>query len=108
MCVCVCLCVYIFICHPPPPIKVRQQENAQEAECAAGEELQAEEGEELQAAHHDWATALRSLGGLTAAGPLAPGPPLVHQLTPKLIFYQRKEGKKKSEDERTISDLLHE
>lgn len=37
--------------------------------------------------HHDWSTALQSLGGLTAAaGPLASCPPLVHQLAPKLIF----------------------
>lgn len=37
--------------------------------------------------HHDWLTALQSLRGLTAAtGPLASCPPLVHQLTPKLIF----------------------
>lgn len=45
--------------------------------------------EELQGlvTHHDWSTALQSLGGLTAAaGPLASCPPLVHQLAPKLIF----------------------
>lgn len=45
-----------------------------------------------QLPHHDWSTALRSLGGLAAAGPLASGPPLVHQLTPKLILYKGKEG----------------
>lgn len=37
--------------------------------------------------HHDWSTALQSLGGLAAAaGPLSSSPPLVHQLAPKLIF----------------------
>lgn len=80
-----CLCVYVCICHHlPPPIKVTKQENAQEAESARREELQ------LAATHHDWSTAL-----LAAAGPLASAPPLLHQLTPKLIFYTGKEGKQK-------------
>lgn len=79
------MCVFIYL-SVTPPHRSYKQENAQEAECAEGEELGA------AASHHDWSTALRSLGGLTAAGPLASGPPLVHQLTPKLIFYKGKEG----------------
>lgn len=44
--------------------------------------------------HHDWLTALQSLGGLTAAaGSLPSCPPLVHQLAPKLIFYIRKKDR---------------
>lgn len=51
--------------------------------------------------HHDWLTALQSLGGLTAAaGPLASCPPLVHQLAPKLIFWYQREKKKGGESRR--------
>lgn len=48
---------------------------------------ESEEGLQGLVTHHDWSTALQSLGGLTAAaGPLTSCPPLVHQLAPKLIF----------------------